>query len=142
MSDKYLSKYSNGKSVCPAQFITEIVCERKAEIEKVDLHYRFWLQKYWEKFYKNQIATAHKLVKKYPHKAIVKALQSPAGRRIYSLRAPHLPAIIEQQATILAKENTVFTKQANRKTDVSFQKTTQKKNILSKLKDIDNGTEG
>lgn len=142
MSEKYISKYSNGKAVSAAQFITEIICERKAEIEKTDLHYRFWLQQYWEKFYRNQIASAHKLLKKYPHKAIVKALQSPAGRKIYSLRAPHLPGIIEQQALILSKENTIFTKEANRKPDVSFQKKIQKKNIISKLKDIDNGTEG
>ena len=44
---------------------SEIICEKKAKATKKDLHYRFWTHKEWEKFYKDQIATAHKLLKKY-----------------------------------------------------------------------------
>ena len=46
----YISKYSNGKEVSDAQYITEIICEKKAKREKKDLHYRFWLNKEWENF--------------------------------------------------------------------------------------------
>jgi hypothetical protein len=138
MNDKYLSKYSNGKEVSPAQYITEIICERKAVTEKSDLHYRFWIQKKWAAFYRNQIGSAHKLLQRYPAKAIIRALQSDKGKKIYSLRAPHLPAMIEQQAAILATENTSITKPIERKEDVVFQKTAHSQNIISKLKDLDN----
>jgi len=138
MIEKYPSKYSNGKQVSPAQYITEIICERKANTEKVDLHYRFWVQKKWSAFYRNQIGSAHKLLKIYPAKAIIRALQSDKGKKIYSLRAPHLPPIIEQQVAILATENTIISKPIERKEEVVFQKTTPVQNIISKLKDLDN----
>lgn len=138
MIDKYPSKYSNGKEVSPAQYITEIICERKAAMDKDDLHYRFWTQKKWQVFYKNQIGSAHKLLKKYSAKSIIRALQSDQGKKIYSLRAPHLVAMIEHQTSLLEQENITFTKPINRKSDIVFQKNVTKNNILSKLKDLDN----
>lgn len=136
--NKYPSKYSNGKEVSAAQFITEMICERKALINKTDLHYKFWLQKNWANFFRNQIASAHKLLGKYSDKAIIKALQSDAGKKIYSLRAPHLPPIIEQQEYLISQQNTSFTKNVDRKDNVVFQKNISKPNIISKLKDLDN----
>jgi hypothetical protein len=139
-SNKYLSKYSNGKSVSAAQYITELICERKASKDKQDLHYRFWASPKWQAFYKNQIASAHKLLKSFPDKAIIRALLTDEGKKIYSLRAPHLPDIIKKEAALLEKENTVLTKSLERKTDVSFSKSSNlntKNNIISKLKDLD-----
>jgi hypothetical protein len=136
---KYVSRYSNDKEVSAAQYITEIICEQKAKIDKVDLYYRFWTSKKWSMFYRNQIGTAHKLLKKHSAKAIINALQSPAGRNIFSLRAPHLPAIIEQQEEVIAQENQLFTKNIERKTEIVFgHKKPPAKNILSRLEDIDN----
>ena len=136
---KYISKYSNNKPVSAAQYITELICERKAAKDKKDLHYRFWLSKEWASFFKNQIGTAHKLLKKYRDKAIVNALLTIQGKKIYSLRAPHLPAIIEQQEKILEEENTEFTKKVEIKESVNYSKNSQnKKSIISKLKDLDN----
>jgi hypothetical protein len=137
MSDKYLSKYSNGKTVSPAQFITEIICERKAQTSKQDLHYRFWIEKTWAAFYRNQIGSANKLLKKYPAKAIIRALNTDQGRKIYSLRAPHLPAMIESQEQIIQQENTDLTLNIERKENISFGSKNQSKNIISKLKDLD-----
>lgn len=137
--NKYLSKYSNGKPVSAAQYITELICERKAVKDKQDLHYRFWVSNKWQAFYRNQIASAHKLLKTFPDKAIVRALLTDEGKKIYSLRAPHLPDIIQKEAALLEKENTVLTKSLDRKTDVSFFKpsASHTKNIISKLKDLD-----
>jgi len=137
MSDQYLSNYSNGKTVSAAQFITEIICERKAQSTKQDLHYRFWLEKKWSAFYRNQIGSAHKLLKKYSSKAIIRALNTDQGRKIYSLRAPHLPAIIESQEQIIQQENTDLTLHIERKENISFGIKNQSKNIISKLKDLD-----
>lgn len=137
MAKKYISKYSNGKSVSPAQYITEIICENKAKINKEDLHYRFWLSKKWSAYYKNQIASANKLLNKYSAEAIIAALNSQESKKIYSLRAPHLLPIIEKQESILSNQNKTLTKIPNRKENKTFNNKTKNNGILSKLKEID-----
>jgi hypothetical protein len=138
MSEKYISKYSNGKEITAAQYITEIICEHWAKQHQQDLHYRFWsTSDKWQKHYKGQISTANKLVKKYNAKAIIKALNDPKASRIYSLRAPHLPAIIERYEKILEDQKEELTKNFERKENAKFEKNRSKKNIISKLKDLD-----
>jgi hypothetical protein len=138
MDHKYLSKYSNGKTVSAAQFITEIVCENKARRDKLDLHYRFWTHSTWASFYRNQIASAHKLVKQYGAKPIIKALQDDKGKNIYSLRAPFLIPIIEKYRDLIEAENKDFTLEIDRNSKTSFRQPTSKRNIISKLKELDN----
>jgi hypothetical protein len=136
---KYPSKYSNGKEVSAAQYITELICEKRAKIIKKDLHHKFWLNKEWAAFYRNQIGSAYKLLKKYSDNAIVRALNNSKAEKIYSLRAPHLIAIIEAEQAKLDSQNTTITLSLNRPSDVKFgPNKTNKKNIFSKLKDIDN----
>lgn len=138
MDHKYLSKYSNGKTVSAAQFITEIVCENKARRDKLDLHYRFWTHSTWASFYRNQIASANKLVKQYGAKPIIKALQDDKGKNIYSLRAPFLIPIIEKYRDLIEAENKDFTLEIDRNSKTSFRQPTSKRNIISKLKELDN----
>lgn len=141
MSNKYPSKYSNGKDVSAAQYITELICEKKAKLSKEDLHAKFWLTKKWAAYYRNQIATANKLVKKYNPKAIVRALNNSKAAKIYSLRAPHLAPIIEQEDRKLANENTEISKPLDRSDKNTYRQITNRSNsLISKLKDIDNGT--
>tara|TARA_B100000085_G_C18548217_1_gene514773 strand:+ start:1279 stop:1698 length:420 start_codon:yes stop_codon:yes gene_type:complete len=135
--NKYISKYSNDKLVSAAQYITELICERKAVKDKKDLHYRFWVSPEWEKYFKNQIGSANKLLKTYADKAIVNALLTSKGKTIYSLRAPHLIAIIEQEEKKLQAQNKQFTKEVERKNKISYTKNNTKKGIISKLKDIE-----
>jgi hypothetical protein len=134
---KYISKYSNNKPVSAAQYITELICEKLAKIENKDLHYKFWLNKEWSMYYRNQIASAHKLLKKYPDVAIIRALANPKASKIYSLRAPHLVSIIEQEEQKLNSLASQQTKINIRKTDVEFRKNNSKSNIISKLKDLE-----
>ena len=135
----YLSKYSNGKAVSDDQYITEIICEHKAKRDKKDLHFRFWLSKEWEKFFKNQIASAHKLLKQYPAKAIVAALNNPKTQNTYSLRSPYLIPIIEYEKSRLESQNNQLSQEIERIKDPnSFRKSINKKHILSDLEDIDN----
>jgi hypothetical protein len=133
----YPSKYSNGKTVSAAQFITEIICENKARKDKLDLHYRFWTHPTWAQFYRNQIASANKLVKEYGAKPIIKALQDDKGKNIYSLRAPFLVPIIEKYKDLIESENTDFTLEINRDDKQSFRQPVKKRNIISKLKELD-----
>lgn len=134
---KYPSKYSNGKEVSAAQYITELICEKKAKKDSRDLHYRFWVNKEWEKYYRDQIASAHKLLKKYPEVAIIRALNNPQTSKIYSLRAPHLPPIIEQEVKKLESQNTDISINTERKTNISFGVSNKSRNIISKLKDLE-----
>lgn len=140
MSDnKYLSKYSNGKTVSAAQYITELICENKAKIDKKDLHYRFWTSKEWSKYYRDQIATSNKLLQKYEPKAIINALKDSSAAKIYSLRAPHLIAIIDKHQDLLNKQNYDFTLNVNRENNKIFRSEQKHKNILSKLKELEDG---
>lgn len=138
-SKKYISKYSNDKLVSAAQYITEIICERKAAKDKQDLHYRFWLSKEWSKFFRNQIGSANKLLNQYSDKAIIAALLSSDGQKIYSLRAPHLPDMIVREQTRLDQQNQTMTKHIDRKNDIVFgsKNTQHHKNIISRIKDLD-----
>jgi len=139
MTFRYISRYSNNKEVSPAQYITEIICEKKAKIDKLDLHYKFWISKKWGAFFRNQIATANKLLKTYPAKAIINALLSTEAQKIFSLRAPHLIAIIEKEEAKLKTVVENFTKEIDRKENTSFGRSnSSKSNILSKLREIDN----
>jgi hypothetical protein len=135
---KYPSKYSNGKDVSAAQYITEMICEKKAKREGKDLHYRFWINKEWSAFYRNQIASANKLVKQYKEIAIIKALNNVKAEKIYSLRAPHLIAIIEQEERVLASKNNDLSLNLERKQKISYNKSRiHNNNIISKLKDLE-----
>ena len=139
MNKKYISRYSNNKEVSEAQYITELICEKKAKLNKEDLHYRFWISKKWSAFFRNQIATAHKLLNKYDSKSIIAALLDKKAERIFSLRAPHLVDIIEQKRKELQNINNTLSKNIERKDTIVFNKTKSDKNIISKLEDIDNG---
>jgi hypothetical protein len=134
---KYKSKYSNGKTVSAAQYITEIICENKARNNNQDLHYKFWTTKEWAQYYRNQIASANKLLLKYSDISIVKALQKPEAKKIYSLRAPHLIPIIEQEEKILAQRNDTLSINLDRKDSVNFKKEKVNNNIISKLRGLD-----
>lgn len=144
MAKTYISKYSNNKEVSAAQYITELICENKAKKDKLDLHYRFWVNKKWAAYYRNQIATAHKLISKYDDVAIIRALKHDQASKIYSLRAPHLIPIIEEEQKKLDAENQTITLNLNRPLEVKFGSKNRSKsnNIFSKLKDIDNEIDG
>ena len=132
---KYPSKYSNGKSVSGAQYITEIVCENKAKREKRDLHFRFWTEPYWEKFFRNQIATANILIKTYDPIDIAKALKTISGQKIFSLRAPHLKQMIETEEL---KRKSLLEKpvvKIERKENIIVKKHQPNKNILDLLEE-------
>lgn len=137
---KYPSKYSNGKEVTAAQYLVEIVCERIAKRKKKDLHFRFWLSKEWEKEYKGQISSANKLLKKYGFSDIVDALKTTQGNKIYSLRAPHLPDIIDETIRIKQNQPVIQNKIVERNLLNTGLNKIHKQTIIDKLKELDNGT--
>lgn len=134
---KYISKYSNGKTVTAAQYITELICENKAKKEKKDLHYKFWTNNQWSKFYRDQIATANKLVKQFNEQAIIKAIKNIKAEKIYSLRAPHLIPIIEEEQRIIDIQNKDLSLSFDRSTEKKYAQNTKTQSILSKLKELE-----
>lgn len=140
-TNQYPSRYSNGKTVSSAQYITELICENKAKKDKMDLHYRFWTNKIWASYYRNQIASANQLLQKYEAKAVIAALKDRDAEKIYSLRAPHLPAIIEKHQGLLENKNQDLTLNIDRNTNKTHRTDlvpTKKSSILSRLKELDN----
>ena len=135
--DKYTSKYSNGKTVSVAQYITELICENKAKKDKLDLHYRFWTTKSWSVFYRNQIASANQLIKKYDPKAIIAALRHKDAEKIYSLRAPHLPAIIEKMQEEINSMNTILTQKFDRADKLISRPKQKTNNIIFRLEELE-----
>ena len=135
---QYPSKYSNGKMVGSAQYIAELICERSAKRNNKDLHYRFWVSPEWEKEYKGQLAAAYKLLKTYEDKAIINALLSTKGIRIYSLRAPHLVSLVIEYQKKLVQTPIPVVQKIDRYLLSKGSNEAKKKNVLDKLKDIDN----
>ncbi len=90
---KYESRYSES-FVSGLQYITELICEKKARTEGKDLPIRFWQLEDWAKFFKSQVNTSSKLIKKYGEKAIIAALMDNRSYKTYSLRSPWLEKLI------------------------------------------------
>jgi ribosomal protein S25 len=134
---KYPSRYSNGKNVSAAQYITELICENKAKIDKEDIGLKFWTNKKWTNYYRNQISSANKLLEKYNEQAIIKALKSTKAERIYSLRAPHLIAIIEQEQSSLETQNKILNQDYDRSSNKKFQTNNRVSSKLSRLKELE-----
>jgi hypothetical protein len=94
---RYLSRYSPGRYVTAVQYIIEMICEKKAIMDRVELPVQFWKRPEWEFYFKKQLRQAHKLLKQYDEKAIVRALRSGGAKGIYSLHAPWLIPLIEKE---------------------------------------------
>lgn len=94
---RYPSRYSTNKFVTAAQYITELICEKKAKQDKKELPLKFWDLPEWNKYYRQQIVAANQLLKQYKEKAVIAALKNPKSFYTYSLRAPFLKKLIEQE---------------------------------------------
>jgi Fe2+ or Zn2+ uptake regulation protein len=86
---------------------------------------------FWEKYFKQQIPTAYKLLKKFDATAIINALMSKKAWNIYSLRAPHLTAIIEEEQRLvdMKKQSLANAPELKLAEDESFRKNTKKSKL-------------
>lgn len=86
---KRYSSISTGKDCSAAQYIAEKLCMRRAEKENNgSLPYKFWNSVKTEE-YQTQVKAANKAIKKYGEKAVFHYLNSPSGKRTYSLGFLH-----------------------------------------------------
>lgn len=135
----YRSKYAGDGFVTPAQYITELICEKLAKKNKKTLTLKFWENEEWSKFYRQQIIVANGLLKIYSDKAIVLALNSKKAWSIYSLRAPHLDPIIQEEEAKIKKITTENIIEVSDKDSLTHRKTENKPSVISKLRKLDNG---
>lgn len=89
-----------GGFVSPAQYITEQICSKIAKKKSSELPPKFWKLPAWEKFFRQQIPAANKLLKKYPYQVIVAALRDKRMWWLESLRAPQFLPILDEYLTI------------------------------------------
>ena len=94
-SSKYFSK-SAGGYVTAAQYITELICEALTRKKKPPLGAKFWKNPEWAKTYRNQIASANKLLSKFSVVSVISALKDERARSAYSLRSPYLLKLIKE----------------------------------------------
>ena len=100
--------------------------------------YKFWNTDKWKKTYQQQVILANRFAKKYDPRAMVKAINSPELKRVYSLRYPKIEQVFAKYQRIIAQEDAQMTiievkEDAKKRSRSSFGK---KKN-LQMLRDLD-----
>lgn len=89
----YQSRFGGGW-IAPGQFIAESMCDRIARKDKAELPLKFWTLERWKRPFLLQLRHANSLLKLYSAEAIIRALRTPEGKRVYSLGAQWLDPLI------------------------------------------------
>jgi hypothetical protein len=97
MSKDYKSKYGLNIQITAAQYIAEMMCERKAQKNGQALWPYFWKDKEWQKEFVHQCSLANKFLKQYPPLVIIQTLLS--NRTVYSLRTQKLNKLFADCST-------------------------------------------
>ena len=135
---KYPSRYSPNGWVHGGQYVTELICEKKAKVDKKELPIKFWQLPEWEKYYKYQIMLANRLIKKYGESSVIAALNDKRLWKTYSLRSPFLVQVIEEyveKKELAAKIRKEVEYDFSEKT--TFESSNKKKSVISKLRDLE-----
>jgi hypothetical protein len=130
---------STGDYCTTAQYIAEMMCQRMAEnSNEGSLAYKFWNTEKWKKIYTHQIVLANRLIDDHDERAVVKALKSDRGRKIYSLRFPALPDLIKAEEKRLKKLDASVEEVVDLSHDTkNTKKPFGKRSKISKLRDLD-----
>jgi hypothetical protein len=91
----FQSRYGGGW-ITPAQFLTEQLCIKIAQIDKKDLPDKFWELPEWNKIFRRHIVDAHKLLKIYYIQSALAALKDKSLYKIYSFRFPPFITLIKK----------------------------------------------
>lgn len=134
MDKKYINSY--GIKTTAANYITQILFERKAKQFKEVLPFSYWKQDPWRKQYQLTIIKVNALLKTYREDAIIYALTHGKGKKIYSIHCPWLDDLIQQ------REHELELLEQSEKVEHQIveieppQKPFAKNNIINKLKDL------
>lgn len=134
---QYPSRYSPGGWVSAPQYITELICEKKAQKDQKELPIKFWEIKEWRNYYRYQITLANKLLKEFPADVIIAALKDNRCWKTYSLRAPLLHGIIEEKNRSVLKRESEANYDVSEKDNIKHKSSNNKQSIISKLRELD-----
>lgn len=131
------SKYTERK-VREDQKLAEIMCERQAAITNTKLQPHFWNERAWKPKFCFQQRLANSLLRLYSYECIYNVLNSIAGLKILSLKAPWLDELLETEKRRLdtlntLKEQTLKDKPQEKAVEAKTFGIKQKKNIFDEL---------
>ena len=106
-------------------------------MDKTDLPQKFWELPEWNRYYRQQIVAANKLLKEYRGEAIALALKSPGAWNIFSLRAPHLLGIIVTEENKLKRRDAIKPTVSQRSSTVGKPRQPQPNRAYKQLRDLD-----
>ena len=140
------SKYkhaSTGDHCTCAQYVAAIMCQRNAENKNEgSLPYKFWNKKPWDWTYKKQLWKANKILKDYSEEALVKAVESPEFKGIFSLNHPKVIGIIKKDELQIEDQKSKPKQEIEVKKNAKTRKNSYGgKNLLNKLRKLENGEE-
>lgn len=145
----YPSRYGGGH-VTIAQYITEYLCENIARSRGKELPQNFWENEDWAKFFKTQIVLLNRQILPYFHpRAIVKSLKDFRCKRVNSFGGflkvkPWLETLREMDKLCRAEDEREAQLKEHIVPDATKDKPVSipgKKNVLSKLRELENGKE-
>jgi hypothetical protein len=137
MSDKKYTSPSTGDDCTAAQYLAEMMVTRDAHNKKKPLPNKFWNVQPWKGKFTQQIIKANGLLKIYPAHAIISALKSKQGSKIYSLQCPWLDELIDEQVRKMEVVEKLEVKEFADNTKSKPMKPRAKKTTIAKLRDLD-----
>ncbi len=106
MTQQPTKKYKSpvdGRECKAPHYVADLMCSRMGHKNGEQLTDKYWNKPQWESVYKQQLIAVYGLLKIHDESAIIGALNSKEGQRIYSLRAPHLDRLIAVEAEKIQK---------------------------------------
>jgi hypothetical protein len=133
---KYKHKSTGDHCTC-ASYLAEMMCLRLAEHKNEgNLTYKFWNKKPWDWTFKQQLFTANSLIKKYGELAVVKAINSPALSKVFSLKNQRVVPEIKKQLKIIEEQSKNTQELDVKDKPESRKKSYGKKSGLNKLRGL------
>ena len=151
-STRKFKSVSTGQECNAAQYAAEVVCIRKREKENTgSLEYKFWNKSHQEE-YNIQVRVAWKLIKKFGEEALIHYINSPSGKRVFSLGFLHksnkfvlilkfVEKGVSKSVDIIKKENSKEKKvlKVPEKSEYKSRAPKKKNTLFSKIRNIENG---
>lgn len=133
---KYKHQTTGDYCTCAA-YIAEMMCLRLAQHKNEgNLSFKFWNKKPWDWTFKQQLFTANSLIKKYGEVAVVRAVNSPALSKVFSLKNKRVVPEINRQLKLLEQRPEQKQELDIKQDPVARKKSFGKKSKLSKIRNI------
>ena len=136
---RYKSRYSPDVYVTTAQYIIELVCEKKAKFDRTELPIKFWNLPAWRTFFIKNLRKVHKLLREFDERAIINALNLKCFGNSYSIFTERFLDLVKQEQGKIDQlvGQPVKQQEINRNTiDSKPRPYKSKPNLLTKLDDI------